>query len=176
MLWGGAWPARMHSHEPYSPTDARTLTHTYTPARTHTRPPIAGAWGLDDYQFLCFLWGSAQLIGACLRACVSTRAWCADVHMRPLACVLFSLLLLGSEYSPDCISDAKLMEREGGDMLYFAAILFVNQASATSHHYHQPPRASRLPAAGYHRAPHLTAPCSHACRSNPVRLERTPPC
>ena len=56
-----------------------------------------GSWGLDDYQFLCFLWGSSQLVGK------------------------------EDEYPPSTVLKPQSLEKLTADYLYFQAIVFIGR-------------------------------------------------
>ena len=72
----------------------RRIQRTYSlePAGSH------GVWGLDDHQFVPFIWGSAQLIGA-------------EFAAPPLP--------------PSAIMDARLVARQAPDYHYLAAIEYI---------------------------------------------------
>lgn len=72
-----------------------------------------GVWGLDDYHFLPFLFGSAQLRGEIVR--VST----AVVHHSP-----------GHKYlRPKSIHDPDVLAEYSKDYMYLACIQFINSVS-----------------------------------------------
>jgi len=56
-----------------------------------------GSWGLDDYQFLCFLWGSSQLVGK------------------------------EDEYPPSIVLQPHSLSSRTSDYLYFQAIVFIGR-------------------------------------------------
>ena len=56
-----------------------------------------GSWGLDDYQFLCFLWGSSQLVGK------------------------------EDEFPPSIVLQPQSLSALAGDYLYFQAIVFIGR-------------------------------------------------
>ena len=56
-----------------------------------------GSWGLDDYQFLCFLWGSSQLVGK------------------------------EDDYPPAIVLKPQELQSATGEYLYFQAIVFIGR-------------------------------------------------
>ena len=56
-----------------------------------------GSWGLDDYQFLCFLWGSSQLVGK------------------------------EDEYPPSIVLAPQSLASRTSEYLYFQAIVFIGR-------------------------------------------------
>lgn len=95
----------------------RTLQSTYwlEPAGSH------GVWGLDDYHFLPFLWGSAQLRGQ-----TEIRNGSVTFHTDPL--------YLGHKYiRPKAIHDPEVVEEYSKHYIYFACIAFTNSVSLTIH-------------------------------------------
>jgi serine/threonine-protein phosphatase 2A activator len=88
----------------------RILQSTYwlEPAGSH------GVWGLDDYHFLPFLFGSAQLRGeprssltSCLRDTLTHHS--------------------GHKYiRPKSIHDAEIVDEYSKQYIYFACIKFIN--------------------------------------------------
>ncbi len=84
----------------------RVLQSTYwlEPAGSH------GVWGLDDYHFLPFLFGSAQLRGTVL---IHHHISCS----RPP----------GHKYiRPKAIHDAEIVDEYAKHYIYFACIKFIN--------------------------------------------------
>ncbi|KAL4067463.1 hypothetical protein V8B97DRAFT_1873560 [Scleroderma yunnanense] len=89
----------------------RILQSTYwlEPAGSH------GVWGLDDYHFLPFLFGSSQLRG--------THAG----------------IFVGHKYlRPKAIHDSEVVEELANDYMYFACIKFINSIKTASLRWHSP--------------------------------------
>ena len=85
----------------------RVLQSTYwlEPAGSH------GVWGLDDYHFLPFLFGSAQLRGT----------------FENLQSFTITNILIGHKYiKPKAIHDADIVDEYSKHYMYFACIKFIN--------------------------------------------------
>ncbi|GJJ14708.1 hypothetical protein Clacol_008975 [Clathrus columnatus] len=101
----------------------RILQSSYwlEPAGSH------GVWGLDDYHFLPFLFGSAQL-----------RGGNQNLHRN------YSLPLLifhtpGHKYiRPKSIHDADVLDEYSKDYMYLACIKFINSIKTASLRWHSP--------------------------------------
>lgn len=91
----------------------RRLQSTYwlEPAGSH------GVWGLDDYQFLPFLWGAGQLKGAS----APLNADRDHKHLRPKS-----------------IHNAEVLEAFSDDYMYLSCIAFVNSIKTASLRWHSP--------------------------------------
>jgi len=88
----------------------RVLQSTYwlEPAGSH------GVWGLDDYHFLPFLFGSSQLRGKIL--CQLSDGYTQQVP--------------GHKYiRPKAIHDPEIVEEYSQHYIYFACIAFINSVS-----------------------------------------------
>jgi serine/threonine-protein phosphatase 2A activator len=70
-----------------------------------------GVWGLDDYHFLPFIWGSAQLIG--LYVSLS----------------LFLKRIDHATIEPISIHDDSILQDNAEDYLYLDCVLFVKKVS-----------------------------------------------
>jgi serine/threonine-protein phosphatase 2A activator len=100
----------------------RVLQSTYwlEPAGSH------GVWGLDDYHFLPFLFGSAQLRGMSTLSNQSARP-------RLLADNV------GHKYiRPKAIHDSEVIEEYAKQYMYFACIQFINSIKTASLRWHSP--------------------------------------
>lgn len=104
-------PRRVHVYSMHRYIQVmRVLQSTYwlEPAGSH------GVWGLDDYHFLPFLFGSAQLRGGALSLLASVA------HPR-------SSLGTGHKYvRPKAIHDSEVVDELATDYMYFACIKFIN--------------------------------------------------
>jgi serine/threonine-protein phosphatase 2A activator len=92
----------------------RYLQSTYwlEPAGSH------GVWGLDDYQFLPFLWGSGQLKSRCTAR---------------------STLMTGHNHlKPKAIHDPEVLEAFSKDYMYLSCISFINSIKTASLRWHSP--------------------------------------
>jgi serine/threonine-protein phosphatase 2A activator len=97
----------------------RILQSTYwlEPAGSH------GVWGLDDYHFLPFLFGSAQLKGPFVQSQGKTEPCPTDPG------------LTGHKFlRPKSIHDAEILEEYSKDYMYLACIQFINSVVTYSSH------------------------------------------
>lgn len=93
----------------------RYLQSTYwlEPAGSH------GVWGLDDYQFLPFLWGAGQLKGESYLVLIAHAT--GHKHLRPKA-----------------IHDPEILEEFSKDYMYLSCISFINSIKTASLRWHSP--------------------------------------
>ena len=105
-------------------------TYWLEPAGSH------GVWGLDDYQFLPFMWGSAQVRaggwsgggGDRMRTCLAAPTPTADCRPPlPRAPQLIDHPTL----RPASIHNPDMLEQASQDYLYFGCVRFVKQARLT---------------------------------------------
>ena len=88
----------------------RILQSTYwlEPAGSH------GVWGLDDYHFLPFLWGAAQLRGL-------SQSF-DDIFLSSNSFVLSGYKFV----RPKAIHDAEIVDELSKQYIYFSCIKFIN--------------------------------------------------
>lgn len=96
----------------------RHLQSTYwlEPAGSH------GVWGLDDYQFLPFLWGAGQLRGE-LSHQVARLATDGPAH---------------KHLRPKSIHDPEVLEAFSDQYMYLSCISFINSIKTASLRWHSP--------------------------------------
>eukprot|EP00842_Homolaphlyctis_polyrhiza_P000990 jgi/Hompol1/1892/HPOL_002788-RA len=83
-----------------------------------------GVWGLDDYHFLPFMFGSSQLLGKSNSAL--------------LQLLKIALAYYHKHFRPKSIHDADILSEYSKDYMYFACIKFINSVKTASLRWHSP--------------------------------------
>lgn len=97
------------------------ITYRMEPAGTH------GVWSLDDFQFLPFFWGSAQLIG---NHFISSLIFLNFENFE-------NLIIDNPRLAPDCYVNPDFMPQVySKDYLFFGCIEFINNVKTGPFHEH----------------------------------------
>ena len=120
-----------------SPPLCNSPNNTHSPhhqPHCHTEPAGShGVWSLDDYQFLVFLFGSAQLTGEVVYKCSSSLLGWFAYNNRCSYRQLLHVCDCGDaghqHIKPRSIHNADIIEGYADQYLYLSAVKFINEVS-----------------------------------------------